>query len=576
MKKKLFRDEYLVNPNCTHYELDPDDTPVPGRYDNYGCDCDCDCPPPPPPHIEPNDANRAYFVHPHPPMGPMPPHIPNVPPQPRFPNARHPIVLPRKAINPPPHDPVLGHYLMPERHYAQWLIEQLKKYPRLDDRCVVEGLWTFCNDIILRNPHSCIDTPAMWHGERLESSIIFADHCCKEIGRINFYRTKSGEAGIALQLGENAVGIKQPNAGDPTTTETFTTYPTADDSAQIARCDWVLAKIQAALDGILDDFLQYVPFDETPTEGSEKGVTSGGVWEAIHDIHLTMDFDDTPTDGSSNPVTSDGIYHFVHDLLPEYGEVEEDSQNPCTGDTIYKYITKVLNKIIGGEDPDPQDPVEIPEIELPVASKQQLGIMQVGEYLSVLSGLVSVDYESLLAQLRIDLGLTAISDAPYGYVSTGFSQLHSNITSIVNSGYSLMKGRTGTGNNYLNPIAYIGAVGANGELTGSTNTTNYGVRLYTSGMSDQETNACIVTCKNTSTNITKRYLPIRTVIVYNGVRHSSGGSEAGGLYWQSVAVRVWYRDYTYTLTAEDITSINNAANTFAGSLSLGVDSGDIS
>lgn len=552
MKKKLFRDEYLVNPNCTHYELDPDDTPVPGRYDNYGCDCDMDCPPPPPPHIEPNDVNRAYFVHPHPPMGPMPPHIPNVPPQPRFPNACHPIVLPRKAINPPPHDPVLGHYLMPEKHYAQWLIEQLKKYPRLDDRCVVEGLWTFCNDIILRNPHSCIDTPALWHGDRLESSIIFADHCCKEIGRINFYRTKTGEAGIALQLGENAVGVKQPNAGDPTTTETFTTYPTVDESAQIARCDWVLAKIQEKLDGIMDDYLQYFPFDETPTEGSEKGVTSGGVWAAIHDIHLTMDFDDTPTDGSTNPVTSDGIYHFVHDLLPEYGEVEEGAENPCTGDTIYKYITKVLNKIIAGEDPDPQDPVEIPEIELPVASKQQLGIMQVGEYLSVLNGLVSVD----IAALRDALGLggTATSDSwttVTGTVSIGraatWDQGTNGFPWFGETSNSFIKAQTGTTNSYLVPTISYGHNAASGF---SQSTLIKGVAI-----------GATITCKNTSTNVTVKYIPVRTVGYMSQFSVSGGGHSEGGLDYE-VTICAFYRKSDYTLSSADIAEINAEASEF--------------
>ena len=282
-----------------------------------------------------------------------------------------------------------------------------------------------------------------------------------------------------------------------------------------------------------------------------------------------IEFDDTPTDGSSNPVTSDGIYHFIMNLLPTYGPVEDGATNPCTGHTIYWAIQDAIAGLpTSGSS----------TYTLPIASDTLLGGIKVGDYLVIDSstGVLSVDYGALLAQLRRDLGLTAISDTPFDYVSVSFSQLHSNIAGIVNSGYSLMKGQTGTGNSYLNPIAYIGAVGANGELTGSTNSTNYGVRLYTSGMSDQETNACIVTCKNTSTNTTKRYLPIRTVIVYNGVRHSNGGTEAGGLYWQSVQVRVWYRDYTYTLTAEDITDINSEANTFAASLSLGVDTGDIS
>ena len=281
-----------------------------------------------------------------------------------------------------------------------------------------------------------------------------------------------------------------------------------------------------------------------------------------------IEFDDTPTDGSSNPVTSNGIYHFIMNLLPTYGPVADEATNPCTGHTIYWAI----HDAIAGLSPSGS------AYTLPIASDERLGGIKVGDYLVIDSstGVLSVDYGALLAQLRRDLGLTAISDLPFDYVSIGFGQLHSRIASIVNSGYSLMKGQTGTGNSYLNPIAYIGGVGANGELTGSTNTNNYGVRLYTSSMSGQEMNACRVLCKNTSTNISKTYLPIRTVIVYNGVRHSSGGSEAGGLYWQSVQVRVWYRDITYTLTAEDITDINNEANTFAASLTLGVDTGDIS
>lgn len=376
MKKKLFRDEYLVNPNCTHYELDPDDTPVPGRYDNYGCDCDCDCPPPPPPHIEPNDANRAYFVHPHPPRGPMPPHIPNVPPQPRFPNARHPIVLPRKAINPPPHDPVLGHYLMPERHYAQWLIKQLSLYPRLNDSCVVQGLWTFCKDLLIRNPHACIDAPAKWNEDRLESSVVFTDHCSKELGRITLYKLKSGEIGLELSIGDGkSLGLRDIEDGVISHAPT----PKDIDDNEIATVGWVR-------DALLDLLTEIT--DSEPTEGSDKFVNSGDIYTWVTNLfQRKLTFDTTPTAGSDNPVTSSGIHDAIEAIKVILDPtVTANSQKGVTSAGIYDFVTDAISNINS--------------FTLPIATNARLGGIKVGDYLKITNaGILSVDFEAIASAL---------------------------------------------------------------------------------------------------------------------------------------------------------------------------------
>lgn len=51
--------------------------------------------------------------------------------------------------------------------------------------------------------------------------------------------------------------------------------------------------------------------DATPTAGSQKGVTSGGVKAALDQKQGALNFDNTPTYGSDNPVTSDGVFQVL-------------------------------------------------------------------------------------------------------------------------------------------------------------------------------------------------------------------------------------------------------------------------
>ena len=63
--------------------------------------------------------------------------------------------------------------------------------------------------------------------------------------------------------------------------------------------------IKTALDGKQD----FLTFDNTPTQGSDNPVKSGGIYSAIEAMQGALQFDDTPTENSTNPVTSGGIYN---------------------------------------------------------------------------------------------------------------------------------------------------------------------------------------------------------------------------------------------------------------------------
>jgi hypothetical protein len=58
--------------------------------------------------------------------------------------------------------------------------------------------------------------------------------------------------------------------------------------------------------------------DTTPTNGSTKHVTSGGVYNALATKQNNLTFDGAPVNGSGNPVTSRGVYNALYSYSPGY------------------------------------------------------------------------------------------------------------------------------------------------------------------------------------------------------------------------------------------------------------------
>lgn len=277
---------------------------------------------------------------------------------------------------------------------------------------------------------------------------------------------------------------------------------------------------------------------------------------------LSLTFDTTPTNGSTNPVTSDGIYHAIEAAkITLDSTVTANSQNGVTSQGIYNFITNAISGI------------EFPETVLPIASTTQKGIMQVGDYLTVENGLVSVDVDAIKSYL----GLTSFTEEDVDYISMSLDQLYSGASygaanpAWSSSNTSLLGNCLGAGNTFLEPHFLITTMG-NGEYSLRKNWGTAGNPAYRDAV-DIGTRFY---CRNTSTQVTKSYIPLRTVIVYNGIRNSGGGTEQGGIYWLNVQIRAWFKSYDYTLTAEDKAAINADADEFAASLQLGYDTGTIS
>lgn len=280
----------------------------------------------------------------------------------------------------------------------------------------------------------------------------------------------------------------------------FVIPPTnADDDHSAVRLDYlnsILSTLNDGSDGLADRISalenkmnEIYPFDTEPTDGSTKGVTSGGVFDAIQSAINNIDF---------------------------------------------------------------------PETVLPVASTEQKGIMQVGEYLTVNNGVVGVDADALAtyirSQLNIDSSLsgglltyTSVTGTAYlGYNHSNpdggwfdSSNSNSNVSDLVDTSdttQAFLASNSGNGNTYFVPKTDISAT----ATIGSTE----------------------VKCTNLSTGASNYYIPVRTVIIHSErivkLPSYTNGLEVLDVY----KIKCWFRNKDYTLTAADKLEVNDQANAF--------------
>jgi hypothetical protein len=277
----------------------------------------------------------------------------------------------------------------------------------------------------------------------------------------------------------------------------FVIPPTnADDDNSAVRLDYlrsVLATLNDGSAGLADRIAALenkmdaiYPFDSAPTESSSKGVTSGGVFDAIQDAINSID-------------------------IPE-----------------------------------------IPDVVFPVATTEQKGIVQIGNYLIVNDGLISIDVASLKEALGLGgsssvdtwTTLTATVGVPAGRRA---GRWDNSIPWCNETTASFIKGQIGTTNSSLTPTVEYGF----------TDTTN----LTPEGLHKGATIGTTITCKNTSTNVVVKYVPVRTVGYLSAWDVSMGGNSEGGLKY-GVTICAFYRKNDYTLTAADIAEINAEADEF--------------
>ena len=132
----------------------------------------------------------------------------------------------------------------------------------------------------------------------------------------------------------------------------------ADSSELETHADDTTAHITAAERTAWNAKQDALTFDSTPTSGSTKPVTSGGVYTALSNKQDTLTFDSAPTSGSANPVTSGGVYTALstkadsseldakQDALTFDTTPTSDSSNPVTSGGVYDYANSLGTHIV--------------------------------------------------------------------------------------------------------------------------------------------------------------------------------------------------------------------------------------
>lgn len=422
----------------------------------------------------------------------------------------------------------LGHPELTDYWIKPYLLEALKHYPRLDDSCVVEGLWTFANSILLKNYKAAKRVPPTFDDPEVTHKIAFLDRDDVELGAIKFWRKVDSTFGIDIKLGNAGISIIGDN-DNPSVSLVNT--PVNDGPKEIVNVEYLnqaLVPLKDALNALADRV------------------------EVLEDLY----------EDQIKPIVTDpnGNIRVVHTTI----HADASDANLPTCGAVYQYgkgISDALNSRIDG-----------------LAN----GLSDLNNALNGLSSRVS-SIESGVAGLQttvINLQNTVNNLGSGSGGGSGGSSGSDTTWNVVSESWSQFRAEGASNGSYKNLSSSNTSLLGNISGVGTSyNSPQFTVRVASNGTYSDH--ACVAigetfTCTNTDTNVSKSYIPLRLVVTYEGIRHSDGGSEPGGAYWQSVSAKVWYKEANYTLTSQDISDINAAASAFAASRSLGYDSGTFS
>lgn len=146
-----------------------------------------------------------------------------------------------------------------------------------------------------------------------------------------------------------ATAYQKPSGGIPSTdmaSAVQTSLGKADSAVQPSSLNDYYTKTQ--VDTALAGKQATLTLDNSPTNGSNNPVKSGGVYTALLGKQNTLTFDDSPTSGSNNPVKSGGIYTALgakQNTLTFDENPTSNSNNPVKSKGIKNYVDNVSTTI---------------------------------------------------------------------------------------------------------------------------------------------------------------------------------------------------------------------------------------
>lgn len=230
-----------------------------------------------------------------------------------------------------------------------YLLEALKQYPKLNDDCVVQGLWRFANSIILHNPNISVRKPPTFDDPVVTHKIIFTDKDDIELGAITFWRKVDSTFGIDMKLRGRGLSIVGNN---DEATQILADDPISEGSGkQVVNIDYLgdfTKELQDAIDDILErvETLEKMAKDTEPLYKDPNG--------NIRQVHTAIHND--PDDSAF--ATCYGIYQYGQAILQAAKEFAQNyiadpiilHQYPHEDDTdklvscagVYKYGQDIL------------------------------------------------------------------------------------------------------------------------------------------------------------------------------------------------------------------------------------------
>lgn len=237
----------------------------------------------------------------------------------------------------------LGHPELTDYWIKPYLLEALKHYPRLDDSCVVEGLWTFANSILLKNYKAAKRVPPTFDDPEVTHKIAFLDRDDVELGAIKFWRKVDSTFGIDIKLGNAGISIIGDN-DNPSVSLVNT--PVNDGPKEIVNVEYLnqaLVPLNDALNALADrvETLEDLYEDQikpivTDPNGNNR------------DVHTTIHADasdaNLPTCGAVYQYgkgISDALNQRIDNLPPVVDSVQDGNMNPVTSNAVADELSNV-------------------------------------------------------------------------------------------------------------------------------------------------------------------------------------------------------------------------------------------
>ena len=263
-----------------------------------------------------------------------------------------PFEDPRELGERYPKEPILTDYWI-----KPYILEALKYYPRLNDSCVVEGLWTFANSILLKNYKAVKRVPPTFDDPEVTHKIAFLDKENVELGAIKFWRKVDSTFGIDVKLGNGGISIIGDNDNP---TMSLVNTPVNDGPKEIVNVEY-LNQALAHFNDILNALANRVGSLEDLYENRIKPIVTdpNGNTRAIHTtIHADASDNNLPTCGAvyqygkgiSDALNSridttngriDAINNRIDNLPSVVDGVQDGNMHPVTSNAVADELSSI-------------------------------------------------------------------------------------------------------------------------------------------------------------------------------------------------------------------------------------------